>query len=96
MQSLAGQVGTVGRVSSKVPDLETLIALQAWGDLQQLQEFHVVEQRPTWTYTTGLPQLPDASKLTGDPLPVLVEATLRGLRAQCQHLQSYMESNFEM
>ena len=44
MQSLAGQVGTVGRVSSKVPDLETLVALQAWGDLQQLQELHVVEQ----------------------------------------------------
>lgn len=44
MQSLAGQVGSVGRVSSKVPDLETLIALQACGNLQQLQELHVVEQ----------------------------------------------------
>ena len=35
---------TVGRVSSEARDLETLVALQAWGDMQQLQELHVVEQ----------------------------------------------------
>lgn len=44
MQNLVGQAVTVGGVSSKVPDLETLIALQAWGDLQQLQQLHVVKQ----------------------------------------------------
>lgn len=44
MQSLAGQVRTVGRLSSKTPNLGTLIALQAWGDSQQLQELHAEEQ----------------------------------------------------
>lgn len=48
------------------------------------------------TYKRSLSQLPDTSKLIGEALPVLMEITLRGLRAQRQHLQSYMESNCEM
>lgn len=44
MQKVTGGEGvTGGRISSKVPDLETLVAPQAWGDLQHLQELQVVE-----------------------------------------------------
>jgi len=49
-----------------------------------------------WTYMRGLPQVPDTSELVGEPLPVLMEVALRSLRAQCQHLQSYVESNSEV
>lgn len=59
-------------MSSKAPDLETLVALQTWDDLQQLQELHVVQQR-------GFSQLPDCSELVGEPFPVLMEVTLRDL-----------------
>lgn len=48
------------------------------------------------TYMRGWPQLPHTSELMGDPLPLLLEAALGGVRVQCGHLQSYMESNFEM
>lgn len=49
-----------------------------------------------WTYMRGLHQFSDTTELMGDPLSVLMEVTLRGFRAQCQHLQSYMESDFEI
>lgn len=77
------KAGETRRVSSIAPNLETLVALQTWDDLQQLQELHVVEQR-------GFSQLPESSELLREVFPALAEVTLRDLTVQSQHLQRYM------